>query len=449
MKKYLIIITLCVFANTSFANTTLKSNDTFLVKPSGQYGVGFADFHWINQNACPDIYYNGKNSEDFSPENTDHCHEIVARIYYPTNAPVQLGDPYYLPVVNGWVVGMQQEDAEDEKENKKDTYPIIDIKQVAALKSYSVQNGAIVPNKIFPTILFSPGSRMYSELYENHITELVSHGYIVVTVNTPFAQSAMLPNGHIVPPCNDCNSIEQNKAQIQLIAQDLAFVYNQMQTTHNNIFAAMDLKRLGIYGHSLGAQGAATLIYAHPTWFQATVLFDFSFRSIGDSNVKAFAIPFLHETSASFPFSPSPLNYELNYNGYIVGLSPNEKDVDYSNHAIYEDLATLQYLPAFEIFKQGDPDFNFGTGNGWELADSINIYMVKFFDTFLKHKVEPAFLTCVALNNNTYMKCGRSNANDNVGSTDSNSHSGLATAGVVAGVGATVIGGMYFINSGY
>ena len=104
MKLKLIIFTLYLlltsvgYSDNQASHLSDKMN--YLKKPTGQYGVGFDDFYWINQNVCPDFNFNGKNQEDFSRGNTKHCHEIVARIYYPTVAQYQPGSLYYRPFID-------------------------------------------------------------------------------------------------------------------------------------------------------------------------------------------------------------------------------------------------------------------------------------------------------------------------------------------------------------
>ena len=51
-----------------------------------------------------------------------------------------------------------------------------------------------------------------------------------------------------------------------------------------------------------------------------------------------------------------------------------------------------------------------GTGNGWEITDSINTYLVQFFNTYLKGEENPAFKKCIPLHKDTYIKCGPSEA---------------------------------------
>ena len=51
-----------------------------------------------------------------------------------------------------------------------------------------------------------------------------------------------------------------------------------------------------------------------------------------------------------------------------------------------------------------------GTGNGWEITDSINTYLVHFFNTHLKGKENSAFKKCGPLYKNTYIRCGPAKA---------------------------------------
>lgn len=41
-------------------------------------------------------------------------------------------------------------------------------------------------------------------------------------------------------------------------------------------------------------------------------------------------------------------------------------------------------------------------GNGWEITDAINTYLVKFFDTYLKNK-ENLFNKCIPLHKDIYI----------------------------------------------
>jgi hypothetical protein len=48
----------------------------------------------------------------------------------------------------------------------------------------------------------------------------------------------------------------------------------------------------------------------------------------------------------------------------------------------------------------------FGTGNGWDITQSINLYLLQFFDTYLKGQENPAFTECTPLSSNASLRCG-------------------------------------------
>ena len=473
----------------------------YLKNPTGRYGVGFENFHWVNQNACPDINFTGKNPEDFSPENTKHCHEIVARIYYPTTIQSEPSSPYYPPLIDSQIQQFKQQPSTSKAQ----------LEQLTKIKSFSLEKAKNVRGKKFPVLLFSPGFDCPSEEYENFITELVSQGYIVVGINTPFINLVALPNGHVVKPVDLANvkNIDRyiSGKLVPLQSQDLIYVYNKLHNPHSskNLFSSMDLTHIGLFGHSIGARTLADVAYTHPAWFQAIAPLDIGTGSNGEplKKLKNITIPVMYQISSLFRvISPyMPVTFGLNKNGYLVGIAPNELNHSYSHHLNFTDFSTLQYLPIYKTQKEQRtvPSFNFklmphyptrndiaafttvtyvlakqkntweffqyfaspniiaprtyididmidglsaalsalpnkpidqlsnseiepikkivtsfnasasnmlGTGNGWEITDSINTYLVQFFNTYLKGEENPSFKKCIPLHKDTYIKCG-------------------------------------------
>ncbi len=510
---FLIFILGSLFTSTGYSANHASidpSNKTiYLKKPTGPYGVGFEDFHWINQNACPDFNFDGKNQADFSPDNTKHCHEIVARIYYPTKTQYQPNSPYF----SIWLSSQHQ--------NMPKQFPTIskpELEQLTKIKSFSAEKAAIIKDKQFPVLLFSPGFGCPTELYENFITELVSQGYVVVGISTPFINLVTLPDGHVVKAANFAKVTDPNKVLkdtfVPLQIQDLIYTYKKLQEPHgaNSLFSSMDLKHIGAFGHSIGAWTLVDVTSNHPDWFQAIVPLD-----IGDpwglsmKHIKDVRIPVMYQISSTNQLigTSLPVIFELLHNGYLVVISPSKLSAGFSQHMNFSDLSTLQYQPAYTksfnyykkqqlkatfdfkllshyptkkdttafnkttyvVFKQENTwhlavyfinpnnptvpiyfDINringlpkalsalpnkpiealsdseikpikklvvsiidtmaeaIGTGNGWEITDSINTYLVQFFNTFLKGEVNPAFKKCIPLHKDTFMKCGPTKA---------------------------------------
>jgi dienelactone hydrolase len=177
-------------------------------------------------------------------------------------------------------------------------------------------------------------------LYENFITDLVSHGYIVVAINTSFINRVELPDGHIVKEAEIKNPKEEANKFIPLQAADLSYVFKKIHTLHNSnaIFSAMDLKHIGAFGHSIGARVVANTAHAHPTWFQAAATFDIGTDPTGAS-IKKFVIPFMNELSSmriNCPWPAHAKSVQLGHQGYLVVIDPNKHDFNYSSHMIVQ-----------------------------------------------------------------------------------------------------------------
>lgn len=490
-SKYFILCVLISIAQMCNATNSKFVTDNYLSRPTGQYGVGFEDFHWMNENVCPDPNFNGKNQNDFSADNKNYCHEIMVRIYYPTAIQNKPSSPYYRPLIKFFQDHLRQ----------IPTIPEDQIVKLNDVKSFSMQKAEIFRGKRFPVLLLSPGFGCPAQMYENFVTELVSHGYIVIGINTPFINVTELPNGHVVQPAHP-SSNEIESIFVILQSRDLTYVFDKIHSLYrsSSLFSAMDLKQIGLFGHSIGARALADVVHAHPNLFQAAATLDIGFDSTGAS-LKNFDIPFMHEISSNrISDSADSTTFELGHNGYLVGLAPSEEDHNYSYHMNFSDYSTLKYLPALNgeqeylrqhvmdgfsltmlshdpteadtshfdkaayVLIKTDNNWNLawyngkekigqlpassikildlalaalpnkapeelsdteielirniimtrhrataeisGTGDGWELDNSIKNYLVKFFNTFLKHEEDSAFKNCKVLSKNTYIKCG-------------------------------------------
>jgi hypothetical protein len=403
--KHLISYTLFLFILFNTARTLAKTNTgNYLSKPTGNYAIGFQDFHWIDTNVCPDPNYSGKNKDDFSRRNKRFCHEMRVRIYYPAAANNKPRAYYYKPLIKSIIKSIYQDLSQVPGVTKKHFF------QLNQLKSFSVENPPIVLGKKFPVIFFSPGSGSQVEMYENFITELVSHGYIIIGINSSFISGDIeLPSGHIVK----FNSDESLNDSIQIPLHDFSFAYKQIHSLNkvNMLFSAMDLQHIGALGQSLGGEIVANTVHNQPDWFKAAVTLDSGIDKLDDT-LKKFSIPFMRQISANRKYESSiRMVFDLEKNGFLVTISPDEKNHHYSYHMNFTDYSTIQYLPAEQLalnyFKQQGKKSMFGTGNGWEITNSINVYLLQFFDTYLKGKENLTFKKCQPLASNTFIKCGK------------------------------------------
>lgn len=340
IKIILNSILLCCITFSHVIMATQVNN--FLLRPSGKYGIAFEDLHWINKNLCPDPQFSEKNKNDFSPDNKQYCHELMVRIYYPTVLNSYAASPYYRPTIEA-------------NQNSLRSVPGIKSKyidELALLKSHTIKNAAPVENEKFPVVIFSPGFGVQTQLYENIITELVSHGFIVIGINSLFIDGDIeLPDGHVVHTVVPNNNDEAAARVIPVLEQDISFVYNKIHIKSQDIlFKSMDLKHIGALGHSIGGKSIANVVNQHPGWFQALITLDMASYKPNDSMMQ-FDIPHMHIISAYWKsWFNWPLRYQLGKTGYLVVLSPSEKDKHYSYHMNFSDYSTLQYMPASQAF---------------------------------------------------------------------------------------------------
>ena len=175
-----------------FANPIITSDDkTYLLKPTGNYRIGYQDLYLINDKLCPDKMYQ-KNVNESNFANSKFCHEIIVRIYYPSNERYSVGDLYdstYLSEANKWYKSYYKL-----SESEFDV-----LNSNININTFTVKYAQPIKNKKFPALLFLPGSGQSVYTYNNIVSNLVSHGYIVIGINSVFANGPlMLSSGKIV-----------------------------------------------------------------------------------------------------------------------------------------------------------------------------------------------------------------------------------------------------------
>ncbi len=386
-----------------FSKDAIASNNNYLLKPTGKYQVGFRDYHWINTTKCPDTNYKGNNKNDFSSKNIQFCREIMVRIYYPSTTRKESSNLYYNPLV---------------KSIKNDLIQVPEVKkehllQLNHIKSHSIEKLPPVSGKKFPIIFFSPGYGSQVEMYENFILELVSHGYVVIGINSLFINGDIaLPNNHVVKFNVKLSLNDLIKTQ----SDDFDYIYRKIISIHNLdlLFSTMDIQRIGALGQSLGGEIVANAAHSHPSWFKAAATLDSGIDK-NDDTWKEFDMPFMRLISAhrrcEKPIIPDA--FKLGDDDFLVGISPSVKNTSFSYHMNFTDYSTLQYIPAEQAalayYSRNKMRRLFGTGNGWEITHSINIYLLSFFNTYLKQENDNPFKSCLPLIKNSYIECGKIN----------------------------------------
>jgi len=139
--------------------------------------------------------------------------------------------------------------------------------------SHSLADAAVLrAHRPFPVLIFSHGFGETSLTYTAQLEELASRGYIVFAIDHPFDSYAVwLPPGRVVRFAQarwdsalalPGGAVAYQLAQVPLRTADMRFVVDQLSRLNtgasNSRFAgALDVTRIGAFGHSLGGIAAA------------------------------------------------------------------------------------------------------------------------------------------------------------------------------------------------
>jgi len=268
------------------------------------------------------------------------------------------------------------------------------------LATHAVNHAAPAGDSQFPVLVFSHGRCGYRNHNTALVEELVSHGYVVVTIDHPHAATGVaFPDGHdgmfdrrLLPPWprnmtpgSDAAVMEQ---VMPFLGQDVVFVVDELAKLNDQdpdglLTNRLDMSRLATFGVSLGGMLAAEAAVADPrvraclvmdTYLPATVV-DAGLsvptmwitRDAGTMCLEGWSradINDTHETMRSV--------YErLPDAGYIV-LIPGMYHVDFSDGRLLSPLIEERGIS--------------GTVPLWRALTVVSDYALAFFDQHLRNR---------------------------------------------------------------
>ncbi len=219
-----------------FSQKLNHDNNHFKIElptPSGKYNIGARNFSAIDASRFDSVLK--KKGRD-----------IVFQIWYPS-LPKQRKMINYIPEV--LIKAMQ-----------KDQYNNIDSTEIlnwGRLKTHTSENIPLALSKKFPVIFFLHGFGMSRYSYITIIEELVSHGFAVISLESPHSGLMILPDGEVY----NTNYDEAPDVKCASMAKDVIFTYDWIKKSNDKkllpLKNVIDFSQTGVFGHSLG--GAAAL----------------------------------------------------------------------------------------------------------------------------------------------------------------------------------------------
>ncbi len=238
-----------------------------LSPPDGPYAVGTRTWHWIDPTRV----------DPYAPERSK-VREIIVQAWYPIEAEDQGERSPWMPAaeivapsVADWI-----------------NLPPFFLNHLVHVKTQASVDAPIASNDDgFPVLLFSHGYGGFRAQNTNQMQHLASHGFVVFapdhtygSVVTVFPDDRIayhnpetLPDG--LPLSED---LEATRTLGDQWAGDLSFILDQLEKSDHPVLEsswreALDLERVGAFGHSTGGGAAIEFCYRDPRC-QATVTMD-------------------------------------------------------------------------------------------------------------------------------------------------------------------------------
>ncbi|HTQ57146.1 MAG TPA: hypothetical protein VMI94_21905 [Bryobacteraceae bacterium] len=221
---------------------------------TGSYAVGRTTYVWTDS----------RQIDELSPSAEKRT--VMVWIWYPSAASAAAPSADYLPP--SWRAACAR------------TYGVLMsdflTRDPAVVRTHSSSDPPIAPDQpSYPVVIVRPGGGALTTDVTSLAEDLASHGYVVVGFDAPYRSGlAVFPGGRVVvrPPAANPEDMPP-AAQTRLINRllpmwsgDAQFVADQLQRLNaaappEKFAGRLDMRRLGIFGHSFG--GATALQFCH------------------------------------------------------------------------------------------------------------------------------------------------------------------------------------------
>ncbi len=223
---------------THATSETLTGDPVALQEPTGSYTVGQALLDWTDT-----------TRKEPGTDDPNDVRQIPVQIWYPAPVGATADRAPYRPRVEAFRAVWGDESV--------DFYNSV---QTSWIKDVPVN-----PDGPFPVFVFSHGWSARSSSHGTFLSNVASHGYIVVGINHPYLGKVALSNGEITEP-NDGQFADQESAN-KFYAEEVMFVLDKISELNRDdrdgrFTGKLDIGSVGAAGHSSGfpaVSGAAVV----------------------------------------------------------------------------------------------------------------------------------------------------------------------------------------------
>ena len=222
-----------------------------LPTPSGSHRVASHIFRWTDSSRL----------ETLTPDPSDH-RQVIAQAWYPTDTARGRAVPYF--------------EAQNRLPSSIAGLPSFMYAAFGEIHTHATFDAPISSAQhAWPVLVFSPGLGVPREQYTTLSTELASRGYVVIALSAPYESApTVLAGGRVVgqtvhPDVMGPPPHPELQRLIDIRAADARFVVDQLTAlardrSSSPLAAHLDLRHVGILGHSMGGATAVQVLAADP-----------------------------------------------------------------------------------------------------------------------------------------------------------------------------------------
>jgi hypothetical protein len=356
--------------------------------PSGPYQIGTVTYHWVDTS----------RHELFS-QNPRARRELMAQIWYPVKGDTSSDRAPYVPDASALSSALA----------RGLHLPGFIFDYFQEVPTHAIPSAPVAnAQPTYPVLIFLSGITGYRQSNTFQEEELVSHGYIVVGLDQPYAAATvMLPDGRQIIGTRDQMqpliqqslslgaSVPKVNGQalphgiIPYFTQDVSFTLDQLtaidKADPNGLLTGrLDLQRVGIYGTSLGAIIASEACH-RDTRLEACLMMDAAMpadvvqaglrqpsmwmtRPASDMQLEHWSEADIVQTLSTMQ---AVFNKESRGNGYYVSI-PGMFHINFTDGPYFTPLGPLLSPPLA------------GPINAQRGFDIINAYSLAFFDRYVE-----------------------------------------------------------------
>jgi predicted dienelactone hydrolase len=224
--------------------------------PTGPYGIGTVAHYWVDTSRA------GIAAAELQ-------RELVVQVWYPAKRDTEAVPAAYLPDAGVVTAAMA----------RIHTLPAFIFGHVKYVKTHAIRLAPVASDQArYPVLLFLEGATGYRQMSTYQVEELVSHGYVVASIDQPGAAAVVvlkdgreaagltlaqfadtvrpsyLPDQR-APMLN--NRAMEGGSIVPYLARDVSFVLDRLSALNhadptNTLTGRLDLQRAGAFGVSLG-----------------------------------------------------------------------------------------------------------------------------------------------------------------------------------------------------